>query len=176
MDHTGVSKDVARGLRAWQERIKAAQIPSSKLDESVNIATWNIREFGKKPGSEPAIHYIAEVLGQFDLIGVVELRDDLTPLGRVLQVLGPYWRAVYSDMIPIPAGTASASRTSTTSQPPCSMAWRPRPIPPGRSRAPSALRQLERPGNREAKQHYPRRGWQPAPIHKLPEVFVECDE
>ena len=38
------------------------------LDESFNLATWNIREFGKKPRTQ-YIHYIAEVLGQFDLIG-----------------------------------------------------------------------------------------------------------
>ena len=54
--------------------------------------------------TEAAIHYIAEILGQFDLIGIVELRDDLTDLGRVLQILGPTWRAVYSDMIPDAGG------------------------------------------------------------------------
>jgi hypothetical protein len=47
------------------------------------------------------------VLGQFDLIGVVELRDDLTDLGRVLAILGPYWRAVYSDLIPDPGGSGA---------------------------------------------------------------------
>ena len=104
MDHGNVSPSIAKGLLALQQRIKAEHIPPSKLDESLNIATWNIREFGKKPRSEPAIHYIAEILGQFDLIGLVELRDDLSDLGRVLRILGPYWRAVYSDMIPDPGG------------------------------------------------------------------------
>ena len=78
-----------------KQRIVAAQIPPSKIDETLNIATWNIREFGKKKRTEAAIHYIAEILGQFDLIGLVELRDDLTDLGRVLEVLGATWRAVY---------------------------------------------------------------------------------
>lgn len=104
MDHGNVSPEIAKGLKELQKRIAAAKIPSSKLDESLNIATWNIREFGKKRRSEAAIHYIAEVLHQFDLIGVVELRDDLTDLDRVLKILGPYWRAVYSDMIPDPGG------------------------------------------------------------------------
>jgi len=104
MHHGNVSKDIAKGLLALQKRIAAAKIPSSKLDETLNIATWNIREFGKKPRSEAAIHYVGEILGQFDLIGVVELRDDLTDLGRALKILGPYWRAVYSDMIPDPGG------------------------------------------------------------------------
>lgn len=38
------------------------------------------------------------------LISLVELRDDLTDLGRVLPIRGPYWRAVYSDMIPDAGG------------------------------------------------------------------------
>ncbi|HSB06146.1 MAG TPA: hypothetical protein VLK23_13225 [Thermodesulfobacteriota bacterium] len=94
-----LSTEIAKGLVALQARIEAAKIPPSKLDETFNIATWNIREFGKKERSDAAIHYIAEILGQFDLISIVELRDDLTDLGRVLPILGPYWRVVYSDMI-----------------------------------------------------------------------------
>jgi endonuclease/exonuclease/phosphatase family metal-dependent hydrolase len=104
MYHGKVSEDIAKGLLALKERIKAAKIPPSKLDETINIATWNIREFGRKRRSAAAIHYVAEILGQFDLIGLVELRDNLTDLGRVMEILGPYWRAVYSDMIPDAGG------------------------------------------------------------------------
>jgi endonuclease/exonuclease/phosphatase family metal-dependent hydrolase len=104
MNHGKVSPAIAKGLLALKERIKAAKIPSSKLDETLNIATWNIRAFGKGQRTEAAVHYIAEILGQFDLIGIVELCDDLTDLGRVLQILGPTWRAVYSDMIPDAGG------------------------------------------------------------------------
>lgn len=104
MNHGKISKEIASGLLELQRRIKTSNIPSSKLDETLNIATWNIREFGKKKRSEAAVHYIAEILAQFDLIGVVELRDNLSDLGRVLQVLGPYWKVVYSDMIPDAGG------------------------------------------------------------------------
>ena len=104
MHHGNVSPAIAKGLIALKQRIKAANIPPSKIDETLNIATWNIREFGKKARTVPAIHYVAEILGQFDLIGVVELRDNLADLGRVLKILGPYWRAVYSDMIPDAGG------------------------------------------------------------------------
>ena len=100
MYHGKVSKEIAAGLLALKARIAAAKIPSSRIDETLNIATWNIRELGKARRTEAAVHYVAEILGQFDLIGIVELRDDLTDLGRVLKILGPYWRAVYSDMIP----------------------------------------------------------------------------
>jgi hypothetical protein len=104
MFHGKPSLEIARGLKVLRERIEAARIPSSKLDETLNIATWNVREFGKVRRSEAAIHYIAEILGQFDLVSLVELRDDLTDLGRVLKILGPYWRVVYSDMIPDAGG------------------------------------------------------------------------
>lgn len=100
MFHGKIPVQVAKGLKELKARIDAANIPSSKLDETLNLATWNIREFGKRRRSEAAIHYIAEIIGQFDLVSVVELRDDLTDLGRVLPILGPYWRAVYSDLIP----------------------------------------------------------------------------
>src|SRR5262249_58375437 len=95
MNHGTVSPEIAKGLKVLRSRITKAQIPSSKLDETLNIATWNIREFGKKKRSEAAIHYIAEILGQFDLVSIAELRDNLGDLGRVLAILGPYWRGVY---------------------------------------------------------------------------------
>ena len=107
-DIKSVSKDIAAGLKVLKERIAAAQVPSSNWTGPFNLATWNIREFGESraPRSPSTI---AEVLGQFDLHpGLVELRDDLRDLRRVLDVLGPYWRAVYSDAVLDPAATASA--------------------------------------------------------------------
>jgi endonuclease/exonuclease/phosphatase family metal-dependent hydrolase len=99
MHHGKISVGIAKGLKELRSRIDAANIPSSKLDETLNIATWNVREFGKVKRTEAAVHYIAEILGQFDLISIVELRDNLGDLGRVLDILGPYWRAVYSDAL-----------------------------------------------------------------------------
>src|SRR6266508_3053294 len=99
MHHGNVTPEIARGLLALRKRIAAARIPSSKLDETINIAIWNIREFGKVRRTESAIHYIAKILGQFDLVALVELRNDLTDLGRVLPILGPSWDVVYSDWL-----------------------------------------------------------------------------
>jgi len=104
MFHGNVTLEIAQGLKVLRKRIEAAKIPASKLDETLNIATWNVREFGRKRRTDAAIHYIAEVLGQFDLIGLVELRENLTDLNRVLPILGPYWDAVYSDAMLDPGG------------------------------------------------------------------------
>ena len=99
MHHGDVSPEIAQGLLALKKRIAAAKIPPSQLDETINVAVWNIREFGKVKRTEAAIHFIAEILGQFDLVALVELRNDLTDLGRVLPILGPSWDVVYSDWI-----------------------------------------------------------------------------
>ena len=97
MHHGDVSPEIAQGLLALKKRIDAAKIPSSKLDQTINVAVWNVREFGKVRRTPAAIHFIAEILGQFDLVSLVELRNDLTDLGRVLPILGPSWDVVYSD-------------------------------------------------------------------------------
>jgi endonuclease/exonuclease/phosphatase family metal-dependent hydrolase len=99
VNHGPVSPEIAKGLKVLRSRIAKAKVPSSKLDETLNIATWNIREFGKKARSAAAIHYIAEILGEFDLISIAELRDNLGDLGKVLTILGPYWRVIYSDAL-----------------------------------------------------------------------------
>lgn len=99
MHHGDVSPEIAQGLLALKKRIAAAKIPSSKLDETINVAIWNIREFGKVHRTEAAIHLIAEILGQFDLVTLVELRDNLTDISRTLPILGPSWNIVYSDWI-----------------------------------------------------------------------------
>ncbi len=104
MFHGDIDLQTAEGLKVLRQRIDDAHIPPSKLDETLNIATWNIREFGKVQRSEAAVHYIAEIIGEFDVVAIVELRDNLTDLDRVMKILGPFWRAVYSDYNTDPAG------------------------------------------------------------------------
>ena len=104
MHHGSISREIARGLKELRKRIEKAKIPSSKLDENMTLATWNIREFGRRRRLKASLHYIAEILGQFDLIAVTEVRDNLADLAAVLRILGPYWRVVFSDYIQDPGG------------------------------------------------------------------------
>jgi endonuclease/exonuclease/phosphatase family metal-dependent hydrolase len=97
MFHGDITAEVALGLKELQRRIGLAGILPSKLDETLNLASWNIREFGKKPRRNESLHFIAEIIGQFDLVCIVELRDNLEELQTVLQYLGPAWRAIFSD-------------------------------------------------------------------------------
>ncbi|CAA7615386.1 Endonuclease/Exonuclease/phosphatase family protein [Magnetospirillum sp. LM-5] len=93
----GNDPDFLRRLDVLRNRIAAAKIPPSVLDQSLNIATWNVREFGKEDRDPVAIHLIAEIVNQFDLVALVELRDRLGDLGRLMAVLGDYWKVVYCD-------------------------------------------------------------------------------
>jgi endonuclease/exonuclease/phosphatase family metal-dependent hydrolase len=97
VDHSKLRKSELKALKTLRSRIKAAKIPSSKLDESINIATWNIRHWGQKARKRCSLHYIAEILHQFDLIAVTELRRNVRELKYVLNLLGPYWDTVFSD-------------------------------------------------------------------------------
>ena len=104
MIHKKIDRDIAGGLKLLRKRIEASQVPSSLLDENILIASWNIREFGKKRRSKKAIHYIAEILSYFDLISIQEVRANLEDLGRVMEVLGSYWKVVFSDETEGPRG------------------------------------------------------------------------
>jgi endonuclease/exonuclease/phosphatase family metal-dependent hydrolase len=99
MKHGKLDKDTAKGIKELRKRIRKTKIPTSRLDESINIATWNIREFGRKKRRRASLHYIAEIFNQFDLIAITELRRNLSQLKMVMDILGPYWKVVFSDYI-----------------------------------------------------------------------------
>ncbi len=92
------------GLRALRRRIKLSGAPKRERDDLVTIATWNIREFGRRRRRPESLRYIAEIIRQFDLVAIVELRDDLHDFFTVLEHLGPRWARVYSDFIPDAGG------------------------------------------------------------------------
>jgi endonuclease/exonuclease/phosphatase family metal-dependent hydrolase len=104
MDHSKLNANELKGLKLLRDRIKTANIPSSKLDETINIATWNIRHWGQKKRKKCSLHYIAEILNQFDLVSIVELRRNISELKYVLDLLGKYWGVVFSDYIPDAGG------------------------------------------------------------------------
>ncbi len=76
-------------------------IPGRTVDSTLLLATWNIREFGgtKSGGreSEP-LYYIAEIISHFDMVAVQEVRDNLDVLDELMQILGPWWEYLVSDV------------------------------------------------------------------------------
>jgi len=99
MYYNNLDPETAKGVKELQRRIEAQNLPDSALDRTLKVATWNIREFGNpaRKRMPKSLHYIAEVLLQFDLIGIVELRDNVSEMEQVLRILGPTWDIIYSD-------------------------------------------------------------------------------
>lgn len=104
MDHSKLNLEELEGIQLLRKRIREENIPSSSLDESMNLCTWNIRHWGQKRRMRFSLHCIAEIFFQFDLIAVTELRRNVSELKYVLDLLGPFWKAVFSDYTTDPGG------------------------------------------------------------------------
>lgn len=78
------------------------EIPMRTQNESLLLATWNIREFApKNKGGErlmDSYFYIAEIIACYDLVALQEVRDDLTALYQVMKILGSDWHCVFTDV------------------------------------------------------------------------------
>ncbi len=76
------------------------EIPERTLEETLLLATWNIRDFDKPAYGErmdEAIYYIAEIISHFDLVAIQEVYKDLRGLDRVMKILGGDWKYIFTD-------------------------------------------------------------------------------
>jgi exonuclease III len=79
-----------------QERIKEADIPTRKND-NFRLLTWNIRNFNSKK-EDRAIAIYAEIMKNFDLIAIQEVKDDLGGIEKLQKILGKKYRFLFSDI------------------------------------------------------------------------------
>lgn len=99
------NKRTAEGLLRLREQLK--ELPSRTVTETLLLATWNIREFdSEKYGyrTSEALHYIAEIISHFDLVAIQEVRQDLSALDKVQEMLGGAWKYVVTDVTEGTAG------------------------------------------------------------------------
>ncbi len=92
-----------------------AEIPPRSLEDTLLLATWNIRDFDSNkfkhgPRLSETYHYLAEIISRFDVVAVQEINDDLRPLERVLEYLGPWWDYITTD---ITAGSGGNNERGT---------------------------------------------------------------
>ncbi len=100
------AKQTVEGLLRLRAALDAA-IPAKTVDNTLLLASWNIREFGgDKSGGrdEEALYYIAEILSRFDLVAVQEVRDNLDALDSLIGILGGWWKYLVSDVTLGPQG------------------------------------------------------------------------
>lgn len=100
-------KRAAAGLLSLRRRLRK-EIPPRTVEETLLLATWNIREFGRNkmfgPRLDESIQYIAEIINHFDLVAVQEVKENLADLKKLLRVLGDWWEYIVTDVVSGSAG------------------------------------------------------------------------
>lgn len=91
-----VQKRIIDKLLLLRENL-SRQIPPKTANESLLLATWNIREFGIGQRIMESYHYIAEIISRFDLMAIQEVSEDLRALEKVIKLLGGNWDFIVTD-------------------------------------------------------------------------------
>ncbi|HSH38859.1 MAG TPA: endonuclease/exonuclease/phosphatase family protein [Chthoniobacterales bacterium] len=95
-------KLVAENLIKLSQRLDKT-IPSKDAEHNLLLATWNIRDFGKRynrgfgPRLPESLFYIAEMLSRFDFVAVQEV-NELYDFEKVLEILGNNWDFIATDV------------------------------------------------------------------------------
>lgn len=114
-DHAGWSDGTTQQRLALRTldgltRLRAqldVEVPARTQEETLLLATWNIREFDSAAYGERSLeplHYIAEIIARFDLVAVQEVRRDLKALKRLMEILGRHWSYLVTDVTEGQAG------------------------------------------------------------------------
>ena len=97
----------AAGLLSLRRRLRK-EIPPRTVEETLLLATWNIREFGRNAmfGArlDESIQYIAEIINHFDLVAIQEVKENLADLRKLIRVLGSWWEYIVTDVVAGSAG------------------------------------------------------------------------
>ncbi|WP_194973103.1 endonuclease/exonuclease/phosphatase family protein [Aquiflexum lacus] len=102
-------KEVENEIKEFSEFLDDL-IPAKKLDKNVLICTWNIRIFGgltmdweasdeQSPKRDcHSLLCIVEIIKRFDIIAVQEVRGNIKALRETMQLLGPDWSFLMTDV------------------------------------------------------------------------------
>lgn len=79
------------------------EMPVKTRNKTLVLGTWNIRNFDDNrfmngPRMEESFYYIAEIISKFDILAVQEINEDLTPINKVMDILGPDYRYMLTDI------------------------------------------------------------------------------
>lgn len=104
---TPARKRAAAGLLSLRRKLRK-EIPPRTVEETLLLATWNIREFGRNkmfgPRLDESIQYIAEIINHFDLVAIQEVKENLGDLRKLIRVLGDWWEYIVTDVVAGGAG------------------------------------------------------------------------
>jgi exonuclease III len=96
-------EQIVKNILALKSGIRSSGIPLKTVSNTLLLATWNLREFDSNtkkhgPRLEESFFYIAEIITAFDIVAIQEIRQDLTPLKKLLRILGPGWDFLVTDV------------------------------------------------------------------------------
>jgi len=101
-----INEQTPEGLRtlerllALREQLEQ-EVPQRNMDDTLLLATWNIREFDSPAYGErlkESFYYIAEIISRFDIVAIQEVRKDIKAIDKLLRILGPHWDYILSDV------------------------------------------------------------------------------
>ena len=79
-------------------------IPARKYESNLLLATWSLRQFGrsihKNYVDQEPLYYMAQIISSFDLVALQEIDRDLKRLEALLEILGPDWEMLVTDIAP----------------------------------------------------------------------------
>jgi hypothetical protein len=101
-------KRTITGLKALRTALSTHFKESGDRARTLRIGTWNLREFGgSKFGGrkeyEP-LFYMAEIISNFDIAAIQEVRGNLAEFQRLRSILGPDWDYLATDVTDGDAG------------------------------------------------------------------------
>ena len=95
------SDRIIDGLQRLRDQLDGANgVPARTLEDTMLLATWNIREFDSDAYGEripDAFYYIAEIVSRFDIVAIQEVDRNLKALRHLVKMLGWPWRFLVTD-------------------------------------------------------------------------------
>lgn len=90
------------GLRKLRTAMLAHFPQTTDRLKTLRIGTWNIREFGNtthggRDTYEP-LYYMAEIISNFDIAAIQEVRDNMDEFQELKKILGPDWDYIATDV------------------------------------------------------------------------------
>jgi endonuclease/exonuclease/phosphatase family metal-dependent hydrolase len=79
------------------------QVSPRRYERNLLVANWALRKFGALAGDRrlpEALYYMAQVISAFDLVALQEVDRKLDQLEALLDILGPDWSFLVTDVAP----------------------------------------------------------------------------
>jgi len=87
------------GLIKLREYLAETIKVSRKTDKNLLLSSWNIKEFGHLKNRQPESYfYIAEIISNFDLVAIQEVKSGLKDLEILMKLLGKDWCYLINDV------------------------------------------------------------------------------